>query len=65
MPAHRYMKENGSAAMLATKTFAGVAPEVNLGEHLTHTPLPCVNKLPTLALKHRAYVIRSPKYVYQ
>ena len=30
MPAHRHMEENGSAAMLATKRSAGVAPEMNL-----------------------------------
>ena len=32
MPARRYMGENGSAAMLATKRSAGVTPEVNLRE---------------------------------
>ena len=30
--------------MLATKRLAGVAPEVNLKEHVTHMPLPSANK---------------------
>ena len=30
--------------MLATKRSAGVTPEVNLKENVTHTPLPNVNK---------------------
>ena len=30
--------------MLATKRSAGVAPEVNLREHVKHTPLPSLNK---------------------
>ena len=30
--------------MLATNRSAGVTPEVNLREHVTHTPLPRVNK---------------------
>ena len=46
------MEEISSAAMLATKRLAGVAPEVNLRECVTCTPLPSVNKAePTLALK--------------
>ena len=40
MPARRYMEEIGSAA----KRSAGVAPKVNLGEHVTHMPLPSANK---------------------
>ena len=36
----KYVYENGSAAMLAAKRSAGVAPEVNLREYVTHTPLP-------------------------
>ena len=44
MPGCRYVEEIDSAAMLATKRSAGVTPEVNLREHLTHTPLPRVNK---------------------
>ena len=38
------MEEISSATMLATHRLAGVAPEVNLREHVTHTPLPSVNK---------------------
>ena len=39
----RYV-EDGSAAILAAKRSAGVAPEVNLREHVTCTPLPSMNK---------------------
>ena len=49
MPGHRYVEELDSAAMLATKRLAGVTPEVNLGEHVTHTTPPSVTRLPTLA----------------
>ena len=31
---------DGSAAMLAARRSAGVAPAVSLREHVTHTPLP-------------------------
>ena len=44
MPTHRYMEENGSAAMLAAKRSAGITPEVNLIECVTPTPLPSANK---------------------
>ena len=44
MPVCRYVEEIGSAAMLAAKRSAGVAPEVNVREHVTHTPLPSANK---------------------
>ena len=44
MPGHRYVEENGSAAMLAIKRSAGVTPEVNLQECVTHTPPPSANK---------------------
>ena len=43
MPACRYMDENGSAAMLATKRLVGVTPEVNFRECLTCMPLPSAN----------------------
>ena len=39
------MDENGSAAMLATKRLAGVAPEINLRECVTHMPMPSLNKV--------------------
>ena len=39
MPACRYAEENGLTAMLTAKRSAGVAPEVNLREHVT-----CMNK---------------------
>ena len=42
----------------------GVAPEVNLRERILRTPLPSANKAePTLALKPRGDVTRSPKRV--
>ena len=43
MPACRYMDENGSAAMLATKRLVGVTPEVNFRECVTCMPLPSAN----------------------
>ena len=45
MPAHRYVEENCSAAMLVTKRSAGFAVEVNLGEHIMRTPPPSANKV--------------------
>ena len=38
------MEENGSAAMLAAKRSAGVAPEVKLKEGVTHMCQPSMNK---------------------
>ena len=52
--------------MLALYTSKGVTPEVNLREHISHTPLPSANKAePTLALKPRGDVTRSLKQGYQ
>ena len=45
MPAHRYVEEIDLAAMLATKRLAGVAPDVNLMEHVTHKLPLSVNKV--------------------
>ena len=54
------------AAMLALYTGKGVTPEVNLREHILRAPLPNANKAePTLALKPRGDVSRSPKQGYQ
>ena len=54
------------AAMLALYTGKGVVPEVNLRECILRTPLPSANKAePTLALKPRGDVTRSPKQGYQ
>ena len=44
MLGHRYVKEISLVAILATKTSAGVTPEVNLREHEICTPPPSVNK---------------------
>ena len=40
------MEEISLAIMLAAKRSAGIAPEVNLMEHVTCMPLPSVNKAP-------------------
>ena len=54
------------AAMLAVYTGRGVAPEVNLRERISHMPPQSSNKAePTLALKPRGDVTRSPKQGYQ
>ena len=44
MPAHRYVEEIDSAAMLAAKRLAGVAPQLNLRDHVTHMLLSSANK---------------------
>ena len=38
------MEENSSVAMLAAKRSAGITPEVNLKECVTHMHLTCKNK---------------------
>ena len=54
---HKYVEEISLAA--------DIAPEVNLQEHETYTPLPSANKAePNLALKHRGDITRSPKQGY-
>ena len=54
------------AAMLVIYTSRGVAPEVNLREHISRMPPQSSNKAePTLALKPREDVTRSPKQGYQ
>ena len=70
---HRYVPSlpkvmghgDGSAAMLAAKRSAGVAPEVNFMEYVTCMPPPSMNKAETLALKPRGDITRSPKQGYQ
>ena len=44
MSAYRYIEENGSAAMMATKRSVGVTPEINLRECVTSMPIPSANK---------------------
>ena len=63
LPGHRYVEEINTTAMLATKMLAGVTPMVNLREdvHLCQVQI----RLPTLALKPRWDVTRSPKQGYQ
>ena len=54
------------AVMLAIYTGRGVTPEVNLRECISCTPPQSLNKAePTLALKPRGDVTRSPKQGYQ
>ena len=58
--------ESQLAAMLAIYTGRGVAPEVNLRDHISHMPLPSANKAePTLALKPKGDVTKSPKQGHQ
>ena len=50
--AETHMWGKQPAAMLAICTGRGVTPEVNLREHISHTPPQSLNKAePTLALK--------------
>ena len=64
--AETHMWGKQPAAMLAIYTGRGVAPEVNLRERISHTPLQSLNKAePTLALKPRGDITRSPKQGYQ
>ena len=66
MSAETRMWGKQPAAMLAIYTSSGVAPEVNLREHISRTPLQSSNKTePTLALKPRGDITRSPKQGYQ
>ena len=58
MPAYRYVEENGSVVMLATKRSADVTPEVNLREH-------CQVQIRLPTLKPRGVVNRSSKLGYQ
>ena len=54
------------AAMLALYIGKGVTLEVNLRECISHMPPHSLNKAePTLALKPRGDVTRSPKQGYQ
>ena len=41
---HRYVEEMAPLPCLPGKRLGGVAPEVNLRERVTHTPLPSMNK---------------------
>ena len=58
----KYVGQSGSAAMLAVKRLAGVAPEVNLRNSMQARKHASES---TLALKPRADVTRSPKQGYQ
>ena len=44
MPACRYAEESGSTGILAANRLAGVAPDMNVREHVTRMPLPSVIK---------------------
>ena len=43
MPAHGYVEENGSAAVLVTKRLGGVTAKVDLRECITCMPPPSMN----------------------
>ena len=58
----KYVGQSGSAAMLAIKRLAGVAPEVNLRNSMQARKHASES---TLALKPRADVTRSSKQGYQ
>ena len=60
MLVHKYVDENSSAAMLATKRSAGVTPEVNLRILLCSGEEARKQEIYS-ALKLRADIIRSPK----
>ena len=53
------------AVMLAIYTGRGVAPEVNLREHISHMPPQSSNKAAHSVLKPRGDITRSPKQGYQ
>ena len=57
MPTHRYIEDFSSTALLATKRFIRVAPEVNSREHVTDLPLPRRGK----GCSPRREVTRNPK----
>ena len=61
MPAHRYVEEISSAAILAAKRSAGVTPELNLREHVIHMSLPSANKAAHSGFEPRRDVTRCPK----
>ena len=65
MSAHRYVEENGLAAMLANKRLAGVAPKVNLRECEICMSLPSVNKVAHSGFKTQRRYHTSPKKYYQ
>ena len=59
------MEEVSSATLLAAMRLAGVAPEVNLRERAACTPLQMQIRLPTLTLKPRGDINRSPEKGYR
>ena len=59
------MEENDLAAILAAKRSAGVTPEVNLREHVTHMPPPSVNKAAYSGFETQRDVTRSCPAVHR
>ena len=56
MPACRYVEEICSVVMLGPRRSAGVTPEVNLRQCVTHTPPPITNKAAHSGFEtHRCY----------
>ena len=62
MPTRRYVEEIGSAAMLATKRSAGVAPELNLRNLLQADNKARKRGNPLWLRNPKADVTRSPKH---
>ena len=61
IPACRYVEKNSSAAILATKRLAGVAPEVNLRECVTGMPLPSMTKVAHSGFETQSICHCNPK----
>ena len=65
MLVRKYVDENGSAAILASKRWASVAPEMVYEESVVRRQWSMDMRESTLALKPRADVTRSPKQRYK
>ena len=65
MPTSTYVKENGLAAMLASKRSAGVTPEVNIWECVRYTSQPSVNKAADYGFETQRRLHHKVKQGYQ
>ena len=66
MPACKNTEDNGSATMVAAKISAGVAPDVNLMEHVIHMPSPIANKELSPEAQNRGVSVHTKRtYVLQ
>ena len=66
MPAHVYVEENGLTEILTAIRSAGVTPEVNLREHVKHTPLPSADNAAHSGFieHHRCLNQQCPMFFY-